>query len=63
MPLYYRVVKRVAFACLGGLAVFAGGLAAWSTIIWYKGRGPQDRKRVRKVVEIEAKEALVEQLA
>jgi hypothetical protein len=53
----------MAFACLASLAIFAGGLAAWSTIMWYKGsRGPRDRKKVRKAVKKEPKEAL-EQLA
>jgi len=51
------------FACLAGLA-FAGGLTAWSTINWFKGRGSRDKKRVRKVAEDqEYNEALAEQLA
>ena len=53
----------MAFACLAGLGVLAGGLAAWSAVTWYKGRGPRNRKRVKRVVQEEAKEALVEQLA
>jgi hypothetical protein len=55
MLVYYRIVNKMAFACLANLAIFAGGLVALSTLSWYKGRGPQERKRVRKVV--------VEQLA
>jgi Flp pilus assembly protein TadB len=50
----------MALACLAGLGIFAGGLAAW-----HKGRGPRERKRVRKIAveEEEHKEALAEQLA
>lgn len=51
------------FACLASLAIFASGLAAWSTVMWYKGRGPRDRKRVKKLAEEKPKEALAEQLA
>jgi hypothetical protein len=64
MRVYYRIVNKMAFACLASLAIFAGGLVALSTLSWYKGRGPQDRKQARKVVEQDTKEeALVEQLA
>jgi hypothetical protein len=55
-----RIVNRMAFACLASLAVFAGGLVALS---WYKSRRPEHRRRVRKVVEQDVKEAPVEQLA
>jgi hypothetical protein len=48
------------FACLAGLAVFAGGLVALS---WYKSRRPEYRKRVKKVIEQDVKEAVAEQLA
>lgn len=50
----------MAYACLAGLALSADGLAAWSAIMYYKGRGPRDRKRVRKAAEQEPKEATVE---
>ncbi len=55
----------MAFACLASLGIFAGGLATWSAIMWYKGRGPRERRRVRKIAveEEEHKEALTEQLA
>ena len=53
----------MAFACLAGLGIFAGGLVAMSALSWYKGRGPRERKRARNVAEQESKEALVEQLA
>ncbi len=57
-------MSRMALACLASLGIFAGGLAAWSAIVWYKGRGPRERKRAKKVVvEGEPKEALAEQLA
>jgi len=56
-------MNRITIACLAGLA-YAGGLATWSTIRWYKSRGPRDKKRVRKVAEEqEYNEALAEQLA
>lgn len=54
----------MALACLASLGIFAGGLAAWSVITWYKGRGPGERRQVKKVVvEEETKEALEEQSA
>jgi hypothetical protein len=54
----------MALACLASLGIFAGGLAAWSAIMWYKGRGPRERKRVKKVVVEEgSKETLEEQSA
>lgn len=57
-------MNRMTFACLVGAAAFAGGLATWSMIKRYKGRGSQDKKRVKKVAEKqEYNEALAEQLA
>jgi hypothetical protein len=54
----------MALACLASLGIFSGGLAAWSAIMWYKGKGPRERKRVKKVaVEEEHKETFAEQLA
>jgi len=59
-----ELVNTMTLACLAGLGIFAGGLAAWSAIIYYKGRGPRERKRARKVlVEEKPKEAVEEQLA
>jgi hypothetical protein len=56
-------MNKMTIACLAGLA-FAGGLTAWTTINWYKGRGSRDKKRARKVAEEqEYNEALAEQLA
>jgi hypothetical protein len=56
-------MNKTTFACLVGLA-FAGGLAAWSTINWYKGRESRNKKRIRKVAEEqEYNEAIAEQLA
>ena len=57
-------MNKMTIACLTGLA-FAGGLSAWATINWYKGRGSRDKKkRARKVAEEqEYDEALAEQLA
>lgn len=56
-------MNKTTIACLTGLA-FAGGLTAWSIINWYKGRGSQDKKRLKKVVkEQEYNEAIAEQLA
>ena len=42
-------MNRMTFAYSAGLA-FGGGPGAWYTVSWYNGRGPRDRKRVRKVV-------------
>jgi len=36
-------MNKMTIACLTGLA-FAGGLSAWATINWYKGRGSRDKK-------------------
>jgi predicted MFS family arabinose efflux permease len=56
-------MNRMTFACLAGVAA-ACGLAAWSTISWYKGRGSRDEKRVRKVAEQqEYNKAIAKQLA
>jgi len=56
-------MNRMTIACLAGLA-FAGELAAWSTIMWYKNKGPKEKKRIKRAVaEEEPNEALVEQLA
>ena len=41
----------MAFACLASVAIFAGGLVALSALSWYKGRGPQDRKKVREILK------------
>lgn len=60
---YYRVVNRMAFVCLASLSIFAGGLPAWSAIMWYKGRGPRDRKRVGKLEKRDSREEPLEQLA
>jgi hypothetical protein len=60
---HYCIMNKMTIACLAGLA-FAGGLTAWTTINWYKGRGSRDKKRARKVAEEqEYNEALAEQLA
>ena len=54
----------MALACLASIGIFAGGLAALSVIARYKGKGPRERRRVKKgVVEEETKEVLEEQLA
>ena len=55
-----RTMNRMAFAFLTGVAAFACGLVALS---WYKSRRPEYRKRVRKLVEQDVKEAVAEQLA
>ena len=52
-------MNRMAMACLAAVGI-AGGLAA---IMYYKGRGTGERKRVRKVLAEEApREVLAEQL-
>jgi cation transport regulator ChaB len=51
----------MALACLAGLGIFAGGLAAWSAIMWYKDKGHREREPAME--EEEHKEALAEQLA
>jgi hypothetical protein len=57
-------MNRMTLACLASLGIFAGGLAAWSVIARYKGKGPRERRRGKKgVVEEETKEVLEEQLA
>lgn len=56
----YKLVNRMVYVCLTSLAILAGGLTALYTLSWYKGRGPRDRKRVKK--EEEPKEAPLEQL-
>ncbi len=57
-------MNRMTIVYLAGAAAFAGGLATWSMVNWYKGRGSRDKKRVRKVAEKqEYNEALAEQLA
>jgi hypothetical protein len=57
------IMNKTTIACLAGLA-FAGGLTAWSIINWYKGRGSQDKKRLKKVAkEQEYNKAIAEQLA
>jgi hypothetical protein len=56
-------MNKMTFACLAGVAA-ACGLAAWSTIKWYKGRESQDKKRGTKVAEQqEYNEAIAKQLA
>ncbi len=55
-----QTMNRMAFACFAGVAAFACGLVALS---WYKSRRPEYRKRVRKLVEQDVKEAVAEQLA
>ena len=54
-------MNKIALACLVGLGVLAGGLAAWSAVSKYRSRGSRQRKQV-KTVEDEPKEALAEQL-
>jgi hypothetical protein len=53
-------MNRITFACFAGVTAFACGLVALS---WYKSRRPEYRKRVRKLVEQDVKEAVAEQLA
>jgi hypothetical protein len=57
-------MNRMTIACLAGAAALAGGLATWSMMRRYKGRGSPDKKRVKKVAEQqEYNEAIAEQLA
>ncbi|MGB7955288.1 MAG: hypothetical protein WCF23_15015 [Candidatus Nitrosopolaris sp.] len=53
-------MNRMALACFAGVAAFACGLVALN---WYKSRRPEYRKRVRKLVAEDIKEAVAEQLA
>ena len=56
-------MNKITIACLAGLAI-AGGLGAWSTINWCKGRGLRDKKRTRKAAKEQGyDEAIAEQLA
>ncbi len=51
------------YVCLTSLAILASGLTALFTLSWFEGGwGPRHRKRVKRVVEEEPKEAPVEQL-
>jgi hypothetical protein len=57
-------MNRMTFVCLAGAAAFAGGVATWSIIRRYTGRGSSDKKRVKKVAEQQGyNEAIAEQLA
>ena len=57
-------MNRMTFVCLAGAAALAGGLATWSMIRRYKGRGSRDKRRVKKIAEQqEYDEAIAEQLA
>jgi len=53
-------MNRMAFAYFAGVAAFGCGLVA---LRWYKSRRPEYRKRIRKIVEQDVKEAVAEQLA
>ena len=55
-----RTMNRMAFAYFAGVAAFGCGLVA---LRWYKSRRPEYRKRIRKIVEQDVKEAVAEQLA
>ena len=62
----------MAVACLAGIAIFAGGMAALYGLDWYKNRRRQNRKLTKRVVveeghtrkeEEEEQQPVVEQVA
>jgi hypothetical protein len=59
----------MAVACLAGIAIFAGGMAALYGLDWYRNRRRQNRKLAKKLVveeghtKKEEQQLIAEQLA
>ncbi|MFL6404256.1 MAG: hypothetical protein ACJ71M_12350 [Nitrososphaeraceae archaeon] len=51
----------MAVACLAGIAIFAGGMAALYGLDWYKNRRRQNRKLTKKLVVQEGRTTKEEQ--